>query len=72
MVPGFACMECGALSMNGNGCDCPDPGPRCHAVPDLLDLLADRTLDEGGQVTSVRNPPFTAAARLRFAVSPAG
>jgi hypothetical protein len=66
MVPGFACAECGAMSTNEDGCDCPDPGPRCHAVPDLLDLLADRTLDEGGQVTSVRNPPFTAAARLRF------
>jgi hypothetical protein len=69
MVPGFTCSECGAMSTNEDGCDCPDPSPRCHAVPDLLDLLADRTLDEGGQVTSVRNPPFTAAARLRFAVS---
>jgi hypothetical protein len=69
MIPGFACAECGAMGTNGHGCDCPDPGPRCQAIPDLLDLLADRTLDEGGQVTSVRNPPFTAAARLRFAVS---
>jgi hypothetical protein len=65
-VPGFACDACGALSAGPKGCDCPDPGKCCRAVPDLLDELAGRTLDGGGRVTSVRNPPFTAAARLRF------
>jgi hypothetical protein len=68
MVPGFACDACGALSSKPD-CDCPDPTDACHPVPDLLDELADRTLDGGGQVTTVRNPPFTAAARLRFPVA---
>ena len=68
-VPGFGCDACGALSSSAEGCDCPDPGQCCRAVPDLLDELADRTLDGGGRVTSVRNPPFPAAARLRFPLS---
>jgi hypothetical protein len=71
LMPGYACDECGALSRTAKDCDCPDPDAACHAVPDLLDELASRTLDGGGLVTAVRNPPFTAAARLRFPV-PAG
>ncbi len=66
LVPGFACDDCGALSSTAEDCDCPDPPGACHPIPDLLDELAGRTLDGGGLVTSVRNPPFTAAARLRF------
>ncbi len=66
LVPGFACDDCGALGTTAQDCDCPDPTDACHPVPDLLDELASRTLDGGGTVTSVRNPPFTAAARLRF------
>lgn len=72
VVPGYACDECGALSRTAKNCDCQDPGQSCHAVPDLLDELACRTLDGGGVVTAVRNPPFTAAARLRFPVAAAG
>ncbi|HYS32843.1 MAG TPA: hypothetical protein VEM58_11350 [Streptosporangiaceae bacterium] len=68
-IPGFACDTCGALSTSDSGCDCPDPAPACRAVPDLLNELADRTLDGGGQVTCVLNPPFSAAARLRFPVT---
>jgi peptide chain release factor subunit 1 len=71
LVPGFACGMCGALSTAGDGEDCADPAEVRHPVPDLLDELADRTLDEGGEVTSVRNPPFTAAARLRFPIAAA-
>jgi peptide chain release factor subunit 1 len=68
-APGFACDICGELSTSENGCDCPDPAGACRAVPDLLDELADRTLDAGGLVTAVGNPPFTVAARLRFPVA---
>jgi hypothetical protein len=71
MVPGFECGSCGALSMGEDGEECPDPAEARHPVPDLLDELADRTLDGGGQVTAVRNPPFTAAARLRFPITAA-
>jgi hypothetical protein len=68
LVPGFACADCEALSRTADDCDCQDPAGACAAVPDLLDELATRTLDGGGQVTAVRNPPFPAAARLRFPV----
>jgi peptide chain release factor subunit 1 len=68
MVPGFACDDCGALSVKEAGCDCPEPAQAYRAVPDVLDELANRTLDGGGEVTSVRKAPFTAAARLRFPV----
>ena len=71
LVPGFACDDCGALGTSAQDCDCPDPTDACHPVPDLLDELAGRTLDDGGMVTSVRNPPFTAAARLRFPLATA-
>ena len=71
LVPGFACDDCGALSATARDCDCPDPAGACHPVPDLLDELAGRTLDGGGTVTSVRNPPFAAAARLRFPLASA-
>jgi len=69
LEPGFACSACGALSTRAADCDCTDPGDCCHPVPDLLDELANRTLDSGGEVISVRSAPFTAAAKLRFPVS---
>ena len=71
LVPGFACSACGALSSKAGECDCEDPGECCKPVTDLLDELANRTLDGGGQVISVRDAPFTAAARLRFPLAAA-
>ncbi len=72
--PGYACDECGALEPAGAGCGCQDPAPHCRAVPDVLGELASRTLDSGGEVTAVREAPFSAAARLRFPLpaAPAG
>ena len=69
VVPGFACAACGAMSPEAADCDCPGPGSTQAPVPDLLELMAGRALDAGGQVTAVREAPFTAAARLRFPVS---
>lgn len=66
VIGGFACDDCGAMTTQATGCDCADPG--CHAVPDLLDELANRALDDAATVTQVRTPPFTAAAQLRFPV----
>jgi peptide chain release factor subunit 1 len=68
VVPGCACSECGAIGIGPAGCDCADQA--CRPVPDVLDVLTEQALDGGGQVTAVREAPFTVAARLRFA--PAG
>jgi Bacterial archaeo-eukaryotic release factor family 10 len=65
-LPGYACGECGALTVADAGCDCQDPDEHCRAVPDVLEEMACRTLDSGGSVTAVREAPFTAGARLRF------
>ena len=66
MVPGFECGRCGALSLTGD--DCPDWGTAARVVPDLLEEMARRCLDGGGQVVSVSDAPVSAAARLRFPV----
>jgi hypothetical protein len=68
MIPGHACDDCGAIGSGNRRCDCPDPVTACRAVPDVLDELACQTLDRGGEVVSVREAPFAAAARLRFGV----
>ena len=67
MIPGSACDDCGEMAAGEVGCDCGDQA--CRMVPDLLDELASRVLDDSGQVTSVHGAPFPAAARLRFAVN---
>jgi hypothetical protein len=63
-VPGFACRRCGALTTDPAGC--PDRGTGAQPVPDLLELLAGRVLDDGGQVLAVRSAPADVAARLRY------
>jgi hypothetical protein len=61
-VPGYHCERCDALSVTGD--ECCDWGAAARAVPDLLEEMALRTLQEGGDVTSVRELPCGAAARL--------
>jgi len=69
MIPGFVCGRCGALSTGSD--ECPDWGTAARAAPDLLEEMAQRTLDDDGQVTVVRDAPFGVAARLRFPVAAA-
>ena len=77
MVPGYVCDDCGGLGVGSvpvaagaAGCACPDPASAARPVPDVLDELAGQALDQGSEVTAVRDAPFTAAAWLRF--QPAG
>lgn len=64
LIPGYACQRCGALSSTGSGCT--DGQAESRWVPDLLEEMATRTIDGGGQVEAVRDPPGDVAARLRF------
>jgi peptide subunit release factor 1 (eRF1) len=66
VVPGFSCARCGKLSLTGT--DCPDWGAAAQPVPDLLEEMALRTIDDGGEVMAVHEAPFEAAARLRYQV----
>lgn len=70
MIPGYACDRCGALSTASDGC--PDGGAAARAIPDLLEDMARRTLDDNGRVTMLPDAPFAAAAKLRFPVPAAG
>ena len=70
MIPGFACGRCGLLSA-GPG-ECPGCGAAARPVPDLLEEMVQRTLDDNGQVTVIRDAPFSVAAKLRFPVTGEG
>jgi len=67
MLAGYVCGYCGALSTGGIGC--PDCGTAARTVPDLLEEMVQRTLDDNGPVTMIRDAPFSVAARLRFPVT---
>ena len=70
MIPGFACSGCGQLSAGPARCSyC---GTAAAAVPDLLEEMVQRTLDDNGQVNVIRDAPFSVAAKLRFPVTAEG
>jgi peptide chain release factor subunit 1 len=64
LIPGFACHVCGTLACRPGGC--PHQPPAVHPIPDLLEEMAAATLDDGGEVRALRDPPGDVAARLRF------
>jgi hypothetical protein len=66
LIPGFVCGRCGAVSLTGD--DCPDWGAAADPIPDLLEEMAARVLDDDGQVAAVHGQPCAVAARLRFPV----
>jgi hypothetical protein len=61
------CGRCGTLSTGS--VECPDCGTAAPTVPDLLEEMVQRTLDDDGPVTMIRDAPFSVAARLRFPVT---
>jgi len=67
LIPGFVCGRCGAVSISGD--DCPDWGAAAMPVPDLLEEMAARVLDDNGRVIAVQEQPWAVAARLRFPVT---
>lgn len=64
LIPGFACQVCGTLASAPSGC--PHQPPTVRPIPDLLEEMSAATLDDGGEVRAVCNPPGDVAARLRF------
>lgn len=64
LVPGFECGRCGALSVDAD--TCPDWATAARPIPDLIDEMVTRTLEDGGHVCLVHDGPGRIAARLRF------
>jgi len=64
LVPGYSCQRCGALSRTRHGC--PHGAADAMPVPDLIEEIAVSALGGGAQVTTLREPPGSIAARLRF------
>jgi len=68
-VPGYECGRCGALSTTPDSC--PDWGTAPLPVPDLLEEMVSRTLEDGGQVLVISNS-YPMAARLHCPATSAG
>jgi hypothetical protein len=62
LVPGYECGRCGALSVDADSC--PDWGTAPLPVPDLIEEMVARTLEDGGQVCVPSEVPAGIAARL--------
>jgi hypothetical protein len=67
LVPGYECGRCGALSVDAD--QCPDWGTAALPVPDVIEEMVTRTLEDGGEVRLVHDGLSRVAARLRFPVT---
>jgi hypothetical protein len=61
LVPGYECGRCGALGTDTDGC--PDWGTAPLPVPDLIEEMVSRILEDGGQVLVTSDPSYPMAAR---------
>jgi hypothetical protein len=49
LVPGYECGRCGTLSLDAGTC-CPDWGTAALPVPDVIEEMVSRVLEDGGDV----------------------
>ena len=49
LVPGYECGRCGTLSLDADTC-CPDWGTAALPVPDVIEEMVSRVLEDGGDV----------------------
>jgi len=49
LVPGYECGRCGTLSLDTDAC-CPDWGTAALPVPDVIEEMVSRVLEDGGDV----------------------
>jgi hypothetical protein len=62
LVPGYECGRCGALGTRADSC--PDWGAAPLPVPDVLEEMVTRTLEDGGRVSVIHGTPSRVAAKL--------
>jgi hypothetical protein len=70
LVPGYECGRCGALSTRADSC--PDWGTAPLPVPDVLEEMVSRTLEDGGQVLVISDYPYPMAAGRHCPAAGAG
>jgi hypothetical protein len=66
-VAGYECGRCGVLGLAADCCA--DWGIAALPVPDLIEEMVSRTLEDGGQVLVVDDAPGRIAARLHRSVT---
>ena len=62
LVPGYECGRCGALSTDADSC--PDWGTAALPVPDLIEEMVTRALEDGAQIWVIGGAQSPVAARL--------
>jgi hypothetical protein len=62
LIPGYECGRCGALGLAADCC--PDWGTAALPVPDLIEEMVSRTLEDGGQVLVVQDAPGGIVVRM--------
>ncbi len=62
LVPGYECGRCGDLSVEADSC--PDWGTAALPVPDVIEEMVTRTLEDGGRVSCLHDGPSRIEARL--------
>ena len=55
--------RCGTLSLDADDC-CPDWGTAALPVPDVIEEMVSRVLEDGGDVTVITDGSSPVAARL--------
>jgi len=63
LVAGYECGRCGTLSLDADDC-CPDWGTAALPVPDVIEEMVSRVLEDGGDVTVITDGSSPVAARL--------
>ena len=66
LVPGYECGRCGALSTDADSC--PDWGTAPLPVPDVIEEMVARALEDGAQVWVIRGAYSPISARLHSRV----
>ena len=69
LVPGYECGRCGALSTDADSC--PDWGTAALPVPDVIEEMVIRALEDGAEISVIRGAHSPVAARLYFPVAAA-
>ncbi len=64
MVPGYECGRCGTLSLTPESC--PDWATAPLPVPDVIEEMVARVLEDGGDVSVTHDASAPEAARLRL------